>query len=145
MAAPDPLMPAHVATALARSSFGKMLVMIDSVAGITMAPAMPMTTRAPMSWLAELATKAANAVATPNSARPPWRMPLRPYRSPMFPAVNRRPANTSEYASTIHCSCELVAESFSDRTGSATFSVVLPMMMMSSARQSAPSVFHRRS
>ena len=58
-ATPAPLMPAQMATALARSRRGKTLVMIDSVAGMTMAPATPMTTRAPMSWPAVSAKTAA--------------------------------------------------------------------------------------
>ena len=50
IAAPPPLMPAHAATALARSCEGKMLVMIDRVAGMTIAAPTPMKTRARMSW-----------------------------------------------------------------------------------------------
>ena len=54
------------------------------------------------------------------------------------------PANTSEYASTIHCSCVLVASSSRAKVGRATFRLVLPMMTMMRLVHSTASVHHRR-
>ena len=45
IAPPAPAKPAHTAIARERSSGGKIVVMIDSVAGITNAAPMPMTAR----------------------------------------------------------------------------------------------------
>ena len=58
-AAPPPAMPLHTAMALGRSWAGKTLVRIDSVEGMIIAPARPMTARAPMRPPALLAPKAA--------------------------------------------------------------------------------------
>ena len=70
MAPPPPATPAQIATAFARSSRGKTLVRIESVAGMIMAPAAPMTTRAPMSSPDESAIRPAYSEAKPNRARP---------------------------------------------------------------------------
>ena len=53
MAAPPPAMPAQTAMALGRSSGGKTLVRMDSVAGMTKAAARPITARAPMTSVEE--------------------------------------------------------------------------------------------
>ena len=79
-----------------------------------------------------------------NSARPNCRAPLRPKRSPMVPAVNSMPAKISEYASTIHCSDVVDASSSRASVGSATLSVVLPMMTISRLRHSTARIDHRR-
>ena len=52
-------MPLQTAMALGRSEAGKTLVRIDSVEGMIIAPARPMTARAPMRPPALLAPKAA--------------------------------------------------------------------------------------
>ena len=93
MAAPPPAMPAQTAMALGRSVAGKTLVRIDRVEGITKAAARPMRARATMTSVEEPA-KAASTVPTRKRTRPACRVPLRPNRSPMVPAVNSIPANT---------------------------------------------------
>ena len=67
---------------------------IDSVEGMTKAAPRPMTARATMTVSDEL-PKLATSVPTRKRSRPPWSVPLRPKRSPMVPAVNSIPANTS--------------------------------------------------
>ena len=71
-------------------------------------------------------------------------MPLRPNRSPSAPAENKRPAKTSEYEATTHCSSDVVAPSSRERSGIATLSVVLPTKMISRLRQRTDSVHQRR-
>ena len=93
MAAPAPEMPAQTAMALGRSWAGKTLVRIDSVEGITNAAARPMIARAPVTTAAESAVEA-RTVPNRKTVRPACRAPLRPNRSPMVPAVKRRPAKT---------------------------------------------------
>ena len=64
---------------------------------------MPMNARVKMSMLADPAN-AEPAEPAQKMARPVLSAPRRPNRSPRLPAVSRRPANTSVYPSTIHCS-----------------------------------------
>jgi len=94
-AAPPAAIPAHTAIALARSSAGNTLARIDSVEGITKAPAKPMTARAAITWPA-VSLNSAITAPTRNRARPPCSASLRPKRSPSVPAVKSIPANTSE-------------------------------------------------
>ena len=91
---PIEAMPAQMPIALPRSSRGKTLVRIDSVAGMISAPPMPMAARIAISPLAE-STNSTARLAPPNSARPAWSARLRPKRSPSVPIVSSRPANTS--------------------------------------------------
>ena len=94
MATAMPAEAAQMAMACARSFRSvKTLVMIDSVAGMTRAPPMPMTARMAIRWSAESA-KAEPIEDTPMIARPIARAPLRPNRSPRLPIVSSRPAKT---------------------------------------------------
>ena len=72
-------------TALPRSSGGKIVVITDSVTGITNAAPTPITTRSPISASGVL-TNIAASDASPNSASPTARIGLRPKRSPIAPA-----------------------------------------------------------
>jgi hypothetical protein len=91
----------------------------------------------------EVDTVARTAPARKTS-RPSWSAPLRPNRSPIAPAENSRPANTSEYAATTHWSWELLAWRCSDSVGMATFRLELPMKTISRLRHSTTSVHQRR-
>ena len=134
----------HAAIALPRSSRGNTLEMIDSVAGMISAPPAPITARTAISWSA-VSTNSTQRLASPNSAVPAWSASLRPKRSPTTPNESSRPANTSRYESLIHWSCELSASSCSCSDGSATDRIVLSRPMITSASESTPSVFQRRS
>ena len=66
---PIAAMPDQMPIALARSSRGKTLEMIDSVAGMISAPPMPIAARTAISPSAE-STNSTARLAPPNSARP---------------------------------------------------------------------------
>ena len=95
MLTPAPAKPAQMAMAVARSRGGNTLVTIDSVAGMIMAAPTPMTAlvaircQGTVAWLLARAARA-------KMARPPWRRPLRPKRSPRAPMGSTRPAKTRE-------------------------------------------------
>jgi hypothetical protein len=96
MAAPPPDTAVQMAMARARSPAGNTLVRIDSVDGMIMAPARPMTARAPISPAPLVVKKVAKPVASTNKISPACITPLRPKRSPSELVVNSSPANTSE-------------------------------------------------
>ncbi len=85
----------QTASAIRRSPAStKTLRMIDSVAGMSIAPKTPITARAATSIQASVA----KAAATESSAKPvapTTRMRRRPMRSPMLPITTSRPASTS--------------------------------------------------
>ena len=108
MEAPAPANPAQTAIARGRSCGGKIDVMMDSVAGMMNAAPMPITARLAISCEASPASPPSSE-PRPNTARPASSAPRRPKRSPMAPALSRRPANTTAYASTIHCSSDAEA------------------------------------
>ena len=85
----------------------------------------------------------ANATPARKPTRPSCSAPFRPKRSPMAPAVNKRPANTSEYAATTHCSCDVDAPRSRDRVGMATLRLELPTKTMSRLKQSTASMSGR--
>ena len=87
-------MPDQMPIALPRSSRGKTLVMIDSVAGMISAPPTPIAARTAISPSAE-STNSTARLAPPNSTSPACSASLRPKRSPSVPMVSSRPANTS--------------------------------------------------
>ena len=91
---PSPATADQMPIAFARSSRGKMSMITERVAGMIIAPPMPMSARSAMSWSAFCANAAAT-LATPKSARPDCRARLRPNRSPSVPIVSRTPANES--------------------------------------------------
>lgn len=119
------------------------LRMIESVAGMSIAPNTPIAMRAATSIQASVA----KAAATENSAKPVapiTRIRRRPMRSPMLPITTSRPASTSGYASTIQ-SC-VVASGFSARLidGSAKLRMVLSTEMSRTGSMSTASARNRR-
>ncbi len=86
----------------------------------------------------------ASNAAKKKPTSPSCSAPLRPKRSPIAPAVKRRPANTNEYPATAHCSCEVVAWRSSDSVGMATVKLELPTVTITRLRQSTPKVHQRR-
>mgnify|MGYP001015619307 CR=1 FL=1 len=60
----------------------------------------------------------------------------------MLPAAISNPANTSTYASTIHCSWLVVAPSSRTNVGSATFTMVPSTTMMNTLVHSTARISH---
>ena len=143
IAPPAPANPAHTAMARERSSGGKIVVMIESVAGITNAAPMPMTARPAITWFAPVAIPATMA-PSPNTTRPLSNARLRPNRSPSAPAVSSEPANTMAYASRIHWICDADAWSCSCIVGMAVTSPETDMTTRTSERHIIASRNHRR-
>jgi hypothetical protein len=117
--------------------------MIERVAGMISAAPTPIAARTPITWLAESATTAPR-LASPKIETPAWSARLRPKRSPSVPNTISRPAKTSRYESTIHCSFEADAWNSSCSVGRATLRIVLSSPMMNRLSESTPSVFQRR-
>ena len=90
---PAPAKPAQMPTALARSSGGNTLVMVDSVPGMRSAAPRPVSARSPMSGPAE-STNAESSEPMPKMAVPAISAPRRPNRSPIAPAGSRSAAST---------------------------------------------------
>ncbi len=91
---PTPAIADQIPIALPRSSRGKMSTITDRVAGMIIAPPMPITARSTTSCPAFCAN-AASTLATPNSRSPDWSTRFRPKRSPSVPIVSRTPAKAS--------------------------------------------------
>jgi hypothetical protein len=94
MASADADTPAHVPIALPRSSGGKALVMIESVAGIMNAAPMPWTARQPTSH-ASFGEKPMVALENANTMTPNRNIRRRPKMSPSRPPVTSSTANVS--------------------------------------------------
>ena len=90
-----PVTLAQIAIAFGRSYGSKTLMRIESVDGMMSAAAAPITARHAISCHIAVDIEASPA-PTRNSNSPSWSAPLRPYRSPRAPVVNKRPAKTSE-------------------------------------------------
>jgi hypothetical protein len=91
---PKPVVPAQTPIARCRSAGSRnMLVMMDSVEGIIMAPPMPMLARAAISMSTE-PENAAQVEPAAKAARPARNTRLRPIRSARLPATSSRPAKT---------------------------------------------------
>ena len=89
-----PAVAPHSPIARARSERStKTLEISDSVAGKIIAAPRPMTQRAAISWPGVLISPPA-MLASPNTARPPSSIPLRPRRSLVLPAASSSAANT---------------------------------------------------
>ena len=141
---PRPATADHMAIALARSAGTvKTLVKMESVAGITAAAPIPITTRQAMSSPGEV-DKAASAEPRAKTTRPPARVRCRPMRSPRLPNVRSSPATARVYASTTHCSALVEACKFRTNVGSATLTMEPSTTTTSSDRQSTPRVAQRR-
>src|SRR5918992_538854 len=134
---------AQMPIALPRSSPTKRLAMIERVAGMIIAAPTPIAARTAITSPAESATSAPR-LASPKIDTPAWSASLRPRRSPSVPKTSSRPANTSRYDSTIHCSFELEASNSSWRVGRATLRIVLSSPMITRLRESTARVFQRR-
>ena len=121
-------------TALVRLSAGNVLVIVDSVAGMTSAAPTPSTARSAISSPAEAAV-IATAEPAPNTISPTISANLRPNRSPSAPAGRSRDAKASEYASITQTSS--VCEAWVSRamSGSATFSDAIAATTAARARQ----------
>ena len=91
---PTPAVADQMAIALPRSSRGKTSMITDSVAGMIIAPPMPITARSRMNC-SEFCASAASTLALPNRIRPDCRARLRPKRSPSVPIVSSTPAKAS--------------------------------------------------
>jgi hypothetical protein len=129
--------------ARARSPAGNVAVRMDRVDGMMKAPPTPISARAAISDSADPAI-ADQAEPAPKISRPMFSARLRPKRSPSAPAVSSSPANTSMYASTIHCSSEAEAPRSRSSVGRATLRIVLSIPITSRDRHRTPSVHHRR-
>jgi hypothetical protein len=88
---PPAAVPAQMPIARPRSSSGKVVMMMDRVAGMISAAPTPIAVRVPMSIPGELANAEASDPATKTS-RPEVRASLRPNRSPRVPMDSNRPA-----------------------------------------------------
>jgi hypothetical protein len=116
---------------------------MDSVAGMTNAPPMPITARAAIRVVASPARAAATDPAA-KTPRPSSSARRRPYRSPSAPATMSRAANVSVYASVIHCRSVVDARSSRASVGSAVFRIVLSMTTISSDRHRTARICRRR-
>ena len=85
---------AQIPIALPRSSSGKTLAMIDSVAGMISAAPTPISARIAITWPALSATSAPR-LASPKTVIPAWSASLRPSRSPSVPNTSSSPEKTS--------------------------------------------------
>ena len=120
-----------------------MVVMIDSVAGITSAAPMPMTARPAITCPASEA-RPATSDPDPNTTSPASSARLRPKRSPSAPAVSSEPANTIAYASRIHATCDADAPSASCIVGIAVTRPETDITTSTSDRHIIASKNHRR-
>jgi hypothetical protein len=90
---PSPETPAQMLMARPRSRDGKVLVMMDKVAGMMSAPPTPIDARVAINTPADGAkADATDPIAKVSS--PAFNARLRPKRSPRAPMVSNRPANT---------------------------------------------------
>ncbi len=93
--AAPPATAAHTLTAFVRCASGTVLVIVESVAGITSAAPMPSTPRSAISSVAERAVIAA-ADPRPKIASPAISARRRPWRSPNAPPGSSSAATSSE-------------------------------------------------
>jgi hypothetical protein len=145
MAIATPLAAPHTPKAFARSlKSSKAIVRVERVAGKMKAADAPMSALA-TSKVGTLCEKAARSENAPNATRAVCMTRLRPSRSDNPPPARRRPAKGREYASTIHCRDEFDAWRSRDRTGRATFTIVLSMTTIITTRQRIARIHHLRS
>jgi hypothetical protein len=142
-AAPLPPIAPQMPSALFRSEpSSNVVVMIDSVAGETIAAPTPCTARAAMRTPIELArpqtSDAAEKTATPimNSRR-------RPSRSAARPPSRRKPPNVIVYAIRTHCN--VLSDTWSEFLidGSATLTIETSRIVMKNATQTSASACQR--
>ena len=103
-ATPKPVVPDQIPMARARSrSLVKTLERMDSVEGMIPAAPTPMQARA-ITRRSGVPENADPADPAANTASPARKIHFLPTLSPRLPSTRRRPANTTAYASTVHCS-----------------------------------------
>ena len=140
MASERPDTPAQMPMARARSrASGKVLVRIDRVLGIIIAPPTPWNRRAAISTDVDGARAQAMDPAV-KRATPMTNALRRPYMSPRVPPVSSRLASASTKASTIHWSSLMLAPSSRWIVGSARFTTVLSSITMNRAKHMVPRV-----
>ena len=106
---------------------------------------MPMNARVAISWSAVVDERGRAASRARRSRSPTWSAPRRPNRSPRLPTVSSRPANTSVYESTIHCSWLLVGvELASISVGIATLRIELSSTITSRLKHRTTRISQRR-
>jgi hypothetical protein len=116
---------------------------MERVHGIRAAAPTPITARAAISPSVE-PENAAKADPAPKTTKPPIKTHLRPTRSPREPRLSKRPANTTAYASTIHCNSVVVAWRLRTIDGSATLRMVLSRLISRSVTHKTDSVAQRQ-
>jgi hypothetical protein len=119
------------------------LRMIDSVDGITVAPATPSSARAAISS-SGVGAYAVISDAPPNVSAPISNSRFRPIRSPRLPIVISSPASAKPYASTIHSSWGDDGFRSALSSGTARCRTVRSMASSSIARQASATVPHLR-
>ncbi len=143
MTAPPPATPTQTPTAWARSAGGNDVVMTESVTGITAAAPRPITARTAMRTPGS-STRRPTAAAPAKSRIPAASTGRRPNRSPTAPSSSSIPANTSVYASTIHCTSVAVAPVCRWRSGRATLRPLTAETTIIRARATTPRIARRR-
>ena len=129
-------------TAVARSRLGKVATRSDSVAGMTIAAATPITMRARI-------TPRVTSVRAPaiepavKISKPMISAPRRLYRSPITPNSSINAAYGTVYPSITHCKSLLESARSIVMAGAATSSDVLAMTTTSRLRHSTPSAAQR--
>src|SRR5260221_14248948 len=126
----------HVPIALPRSLSGNVALMMARLPGTMSAAPMPCKLRNPMRAAIFGASPHATEPAV-NTATPIAKMRLRPNRSPKAPPVSMSDATKSVYASTTHCTSEMVAPIVACSAGSAMFTTVPSMNAMLEPRMVA--------
>src|SRR5258708_7321741 len=126
----------QVPIALPRSLSGNVALMMARLPGTMSAAPMPCKPRNPIRAAILGASPHATEPAV-NTATPIAKMRLRPNRSPRAPPVSMSEATKSVYASTTHCTSEMVAPIVACRAGSAMFTTVPSMNAMLEPRMVA--------
>src|SRR3954452_13744864 len=145
-AAVPPIAPVEpqIPSALLRSGPSSKVVMrINSAAGVISAAATPCTARAPSS-AAVVPDRPAAREASANRVVPAMNRRRRPSRSAARPPSRSRPPKLSRYALSTHCRSPVEKLRSASTDGSATTTIAESRMTMKNAVQSSASAFQRR-
>ena len=144
-AAPLPATAPQMPNALFRSAppCRKAALMIESVAGETIAPPSPCSARNAISH-APLCAKPHISEPNVNSAIPAMKTFRRPSTSAARPPRRRKPPNASEYAVMIHWSVDCESSRSTAIEGSATLTIETSSTTMKNAAQTSTRAFQRR-
>ena len=126
----------HMPNAAPRLDGGKIIVIVDSVCGVSSAPPRPCTIRKMIIWVGFCANPQA-AEAAVKTISPIRKSCFGPYRSPRRPAVISRTAYTRMYAFKIHSTSDRPAFRCRLICGMATFTIVVSSRIMKKPRHSA--------